>query len=290
MDLAQVAIAQALRNRRKIFRSRKQPSDGSNRSDSPAPSRGSSSAISQRSLKNVAKNPFLRRRIPAIYKKQLNRDKKSSLRQLTNAATKTGGDIPFATAARSAYSNQDPPDGYTLANDFDGVRVFERNGTGSEKHFIIAHRGSENLRDIKSDAMLALGKYSSVYEARLKMTGKAIRAIRKKFPNAKIYMAGHSLGGTTANYAMRDKYVQNNVDQTVVFNMGASPLLPQPLAPDTQHYSARGDVVSLFASSTERKFNTPKSIINTVATIGNPMVSVPTGLLAVIKAHSIDNF
>lgn len=182
--------------------------------------------------------------------------------------------------ARAAYSQKAPP-GTKLVYKQDDISVFERGGT-----YVIAHRGTATKQDIATDIELARGKVGKEFGERTNTTKALIEFIREKSPDAKIYMTGHSLGGTTVNVSMRDEFISSNVEQAAVYNMGSSPFFDNKLADKVDSIVMFGDPVSLFAEKTEVRKNFRSARI----AVGIPTIGLGGMIPSLVKVHSINEF
>ena len=107
-----------------------------------------------------------------------------------------------------------------------------------QKYAVIAHRGthigsSSTIEDVKSDVMIGLKAehHDENFKKRRAQTRKAIGKLMEKKEILRIFLTGHSLGGSTAHYAVATcKFVKSVINQLHVFNAGATPLqmLPPP--------------------------------------------------------------
>lgn len=98
--------------------------------------------------------------------------------------------------------------------------------------YVIAHRGTALDTDSKNEDLLADIRLAfktegtdSNFKWRLNETIRIIKEINKFSKNKKIYLTGHSLGGTTAYYSMvKNEFIFNNIYKCVCFNLGTTPL------------------------------------------------------------------
>ena len=181
--------------------------------------------------------------------------------------------------ARAVYSKRAPP-GYGMIYVQDDVIAYKRGN-----RYVIAHRGTATKQDIVTDVQLAIGKQGDEFKDRTDLTRHIIERIRRDDPDAEIYLTGHSLGGTTANVAMRDPYINANIKKAAVYNMGSSPLFDNKLADKVDSVVIAGDPVSLFGEKTEVKV-TKKSRRIPFAFMGGPLA----GIASMVGVHSINEF
>lgn len=119
-------------------------------------------------------------------------------------------------ASGAAYKNvnkikqEDIPQGYSLDTSRSGRRtkVFKNDDT---KHIIVAHRGTNNLRDVGTDISgVVLGKRNK--SKRFQQAKRATQQVVDENPEYTVTNTGHSLGGTLA---------QQGGHNQVTFNKGA---------------------------------------------------------------------
>jgi hypothetical protein len=77
-----------------------------------------------------------------------------------------------------------------------------------EKNPSVIYRGSKNENDLMTDGLLAVGLEN--YSTRFRDSKKLIEDVRKKYHNKPITSAGHSLGGSLAEYSGGDKILTIN--------------------------------------------------------------------------------
>lgn len=194
--------------------------------------------------------------------------------QLPHTVKKQATTDPDALiTARYAYRD-DVPDNATLVSEVDGVRVMQvQSGV-----YYIAHRGTATLRDLHTDFLLGIGVKKDEFKQREQYTLDAIRSIREKDPNAVIRLTGHSLGGTTVNYAMQNPAIGDEVDKAYAYNMGTSPFFKETLAPNVDSIILEGDPISENQDPTKRRANTVTRLARSTHVIDRKLASV-IGLL-----------
>ena len=103
--------------------------------------------------------------------------------------------------------------------------------------------GTHNLRDWGTDAYLAAGKLKDTN--RYKEADNILKRAQDKYKGAKTSIAGHSLGGTIA------QYLHNRADKTLTLDAGYT------FGQKTrgQHFRARGDIVSLLGANAKHTKN-----------------------------------
>lgn len=104
---------------------------------------------------------------------------------------------------------QSTPDG--------GVKLYKKGDS-----YVIAHRGTANVQDVGTDYSLLKGDYlkTDSYKERLEATKELMGLVPD---DAKVYMTGHSMGGTSSTFALNDKEINRRVEKVVVYNPGSSP-------------------------------------------------------------------
>ena len=119
------------------------------------------------------------------------------------------------------------PTGYKLNSEFstDSILVFEKNKT-----IIVVYKATnfrngikEILRDLRSDLSIFL-----TIEKRNKQFRNAVnhfQMIKDEFPNSRIVLVGHSLGGNIASYL--GKRFPKKIYRVVTFNKAISPIKKQ---------------------------------------------------------------
>lgn len=108
--------------------------------------------------------------------------------------------------------------GFKVIADYDGVRLLQKGD-----QYIISHRGTRktSFSDISTDANLALGRllYDREYLRRVEATRDLVTSLPA---DANITLVGHSLGGTTAVYALNDPIINDRISNVTVFNPGTT--------------------------------------------------------------------
>lgn len=230
----------------------------------------------------------------------------------------------LAQASESAYSTVD-----TVPRDYNKVNELSSADISTFKHnvhnnYIIAHRGTDLAsetkgKQIKADLGILLGNrdQNKLHKKRTRETEKIIREIKKTDPEHKVYLTGHSLGGSTAHHAMiKNPYVRDNVTQLHTFNAASSPLQSKGLSPKhkgyatierkSTHHRISGDEISASVKSnligTHKTYKNKQqpSIAQRVLNMTAPILkSSPLGALAhfavskiadTLSAHSLDHF
>lgn len=228
----------------------------------------------------------------------------------------------LASAAEASYTDQAPED-YTKQAELSSpdISTYKHN---TKSHYIISHRGT-NLadantarKDVRADLNIALGnkEADALHKRRTKKTEAIVKAIKKKDPAQDIFLASHSLGGSTSSHAMASsKIVRDNVKQEHTFNSGSSALQKKPdVSPEVKaqlmekstHHSVRGDEISAHVGSNligkQKKYTSTKkpSIAQHVLALATPLLKRTFGgkivafgakkSLDTLQAHSLDNF
>jgi hypothetical protein len=123
---------------------------------------------------------------------------------------------------------------------------------------VVAFTGTQNLGDVGTDALLALGLQG--YSTRFKESEQLITKVRDKYGNNPVLAVGHSLGGRLAEH-VTDK---NLVDKSITFNKGAGiGDIYKHIKPNQTDIHSNTDYVS-FLSNTQRggkHINNPGTII-----------------------------
>jgi hypothetical protein len=128
------------------------------------------------------------------------------------------GDV-YRDIANAAYSEEREIHGYEVVEDNKdwNVRLY-RNGS----KYVISHRGTASLQDAKTDVSLATGKFLStdLYKNRVDITKNMLSSLPK---DATVDIVGHSLGGTSATFALNDPDINARVGKVHAYNPGTSP-------------------------------------------------------------------
>lgn len=125
----------------------------------------------------------------------------------------------------------------------DELAVYQNPAT---KRVVMAHRGSSNLDDLKTDLRLAVGGITKTkrYERDL---GR-LEAVQSAFPNDRIDFTGHSLGGTVA--IEMNSLLPKDKSSAVVFNAGHTPFRKLGVKDrDITYYTHKGDIVSMLGAN-----------------------------------------
>lgn len=130
------------------------------------------------------------------------------------------------------------PPGYVLDTSRSGRRtkVFRND---SQKHILVAHRGTKTLRDVADDiTAVVLGKRK--HNKRFQQAKRVVDQTKTAYPDYHITSTGHSLGGTLAQ--------GTKADDTVTFNKGtAIPDLFQKRKANQTDIRKRGDIISFLS-------------------------------------------
>ena len=114
----------------------------------------------------------------------------------------------LAGSAQASYEDV-PPMNYTKLTQYSNpeISTFKHK---EKPHFIISHKGTDlknpntARKDIRADLNIALGNKDAdgMHKRRAKQTEQIIKSIKKETPNSDIYMASHSLGGSTTGVSV----------------------------------------------------------------------------------------
>ena len=186
----------------------------------------------------------------------------------------------YARYAKLAYNNKGERGQLEIPDLSDNeVAVFNNAGT-----IIIAFRGTTlTTSDLVADARIAFGTF--LQGSRFKRSLRAVKEVIRRFPNNKIVLVGHSLGGAVAHNIGIIMGLESHV-----FNIGSSPIdiptnfieqLKCKYGPENacnitdkqKIYHTKGDPISLSALSggydthkiTKKKGLDPHTIDNFIA-------------------------
>ena len=110
------------------------------------------------------------------------------------------------------YVNDNLYKGWTLDKDNSKVdsKVFVHE---RRKYVVVVFRGTSNLKDVKDDVNIL---FSTEHKnKRWKKARKLVEKMNKKYEGYKVYVTGHSLGGSLAEFASR-----HEGNKTVGFSRG----------------------------------------------------------------------
>ena len=123
------------------------------------------------------------------------------------------------------------------------------------KRIFMSHRGTSNLKDVATDANIALGM--EAFGPRMKSAEAALLDLHKLYPDHVISLTGHSLGGGVATHLMSEYGTREWIGHATTFNAATSPLQQtfkrlqalgkgeaQALGRKTTHIRFKNDVVS----------------------------------------------
>jgi len=229
----------------------------------------------------------------------------------------------LAKASEAAYS-QSAPEGYSRLDELStpDISTYKHQ---VNPHYIIAHRGTDigatkANKQIKADLAILIGNKShdKLHKERVKQTEKIVKELKAKTPESKIYLTGHSLGGSTAHHAMvKSPTVRENVTALHTFNAGTSPLQSKGLAKSNKaykviaskstHHAVQGDLISQSVRSNligkHEIYKAPKEkagVGRAILRIAKPhLEKSPLGrlvhfgaekILDTLSSHSLDNF
>lgn len=229
----------------------------------------------------------------------------------------------LALANEASYGTDAPPD-YSRLEELSSpdISVYKHN---VNPHTIVAHRGTDigatkASKQIKADVAILFGNKShdKLHKDRVKQTEMIVNKLKEANPEHKIYLTGHSLGGSTAHHAMvKSEAVRKNVEQLHTFNAGSSPLQGKEIskknkaykmvAEKSTHHAVQGDAISgsvksnLIGKQITYKAPTEKaSVGRTILRLAKPhLEKSPLGrlvhfgaekLLDTLSSHSLSNF
>lgn len=230
----------------------------------------------------------------------------------------------LALANEASYDESQTPVDYTRLDDLSSpdISVYKHN---VNPHSIIAHRGTaiestKASKQLKADAAILFGNKShdKLHKERVKRTEMIVNKLKETNPDHKIYLTGHSLGGSTAHHAMvKSEAVRKNVDALHTFNAGTSPLQSKEIsktnkaykeiAEKSVHHAVQGDVISSSIQSNligkHITYKAPKekpSVGRAILRLAKPhLEKSPLGrlvhfgaekLLDTLSSHSLSNF
>lgn len=230
----------------------------------------------------------------------------------------------LAVASEASYDESQTPDNYNRLNDLssDNISVYKHK---VEPHSIIAHRGTDigatkATKQIKADVAILFGNKShdKLHKERVKETERIVKSLKEANPDHKIFLTGHSLGGSTAHNALvKSEIVRKNVDELHTFNAGTSPLQSKGLgkrnkaykeiASKSTHHAVQGDSISASVKSNligkHILYKAPEekpSVGRTILRLAKPhLEKSPLGrlvhfgaekLLDTLSSHSLSNF
>lgn len=229
----------------------------------------------------------------------------------------------LALASEASYGTGAPTD-YSRLNDLStaDISVYKHN---VNPHTIIAHRGTDvgstkANKQIKADVAILFGNKShdKLHKERVKQTEKIVKQLKETNPENKIYLTGHSLGGSTAHHTIvKSEAVRKNVEQLHTFNAGTSPLQSKEIskknkaykevAEKSTHHAVSGDAISQSIKSnligkhiTYKAPAEKASIGKTILRLAKPhLEKSPLGrlvhfgaekILDTLSSHSLKNF
>jgi len=228
----------------------------------------------------------------------------------------------LAAAAEASYGDV-PPMAYTKLDAYSNpeISTFKHK---EKPHYIIAHKGTDlsnpntARKDVRADLNIALGNKEAdrMHNRRTKQTEQIIKKLKKETPDYDVYLAAHSLGGSTAAHAMAtNKYVRDNVKELHTFNSGSSALQKPPsvtaevrdeLMKKSTHHRVKGDAISEHVEKNligkQKIYESKKkpSIADHVLKLATPLLKKTfvgrafgygvKKVLDTLRAHSISNF
>ena len=162
------------------------------------------------------------------------------------------------------YVNDNLYKGWTLDKDNSKVdsKVFVHE---RRKYVVVVFRGTSNLKDVKDDVNIL---FSTEHKSkRWKKARKLVEKMNKKYEGYKVYITGHSLGGSLAEFASR-----HEGNKTVGFSRGTAKIGQKIKNKNYVDVYSKKDAISTLAQTSK----------------GGKKVEVDTGYG--IKAHKMDNF
>lgn len=166
----------------------------------------------------------------------------------------------LASASESAYSDQAPAN-YSRVTDLSSpdISTYKHN---VNSHYIVSHRGTDigatkASKQIKADLAILVGdkSHDKLHKERVKETERIVKQLKSTAPDSKIYLTGHSLGGSSSHHAVvKSPIVRDSIEQLHTFNAGTSPLQSKGLAKSNKayktiaakstHHAVEGDAIS----------------------------------------------
>lgn len=148
--------------------------------------------------------------------------------------------VPLSEALKLSYENKEKQQnglkqyGYNLDSRFsnENQQVYY-NPKKQKLLFTVA--GTHNIKDIGTDAYLALGKIKDT--RRYQEADKALKEAKAFYNPRKVSVAGHSMGATISSYIAQPSDKVYTLDKGVTIGQG--------YRPNERAYRTSGDVVSL---------------------------------------------
>ena len=179
--------------------------------------------------------------------------------------------VKLYDAVKASYSNQDTlgkkgqyVKDKSLSNDNEQVYYNKK-----KKKLIYTVAGTHNLKDVGTDAYLAVGHLKDT--SRYKEASNILAQAKAKYNPRKTVGVGHSLGGSIVGYLP--------VDKSKTLDKGAT--IGQPTQKNEKAYRTSGDAVSFFGSGIKTLANPNKRV-----STGNPLLNFVGNAL---RAHNSDN-
>lgn len=191
-----------------------------------------------------------------------------------------------AILANSIYKpqtdGQDTPDGYTKDRDLSNRRSKVYTDANNDVWLVFRGTDPTNLNDIGSDIYIGAGMEEQ--SDRFRESEEHFLKVKEKYGDRKIYVTGHSLGGSLAHYVG----MRNDNAETYTFNKGATPWSEKE----------RFDLISKSKQYHYRTWNDLVSAGNPSAHDGSGkkqneefhMIRSKKGLLPLSQGHSMENF
>jgi hypothetical protein len=137
-----------------------------------------------------------------------------------------------------------------------------------KKKLLYTVTGTHNLKDWATDAYLAFGGLKNTN--RYKEADKTLKLAKEKYKPINTTVAGHSLGGSIA------QYVGSKNDKVLTLDKGAT--LFQKTRSNENAFRSAGDAVSLLNSNATR-----------MKTFENPNFRTGIISLDILRSHNVDN-